>query len=124
MIRAQPNGWLVRTIFSVLVPGLVLVFECDIRADVINFTGNVGNDFPSSDGTSVIAGQPGSVAESPYILQHGWTTGFLVESIRISYDKASDTLFVGVQTYSITGDADGNGNPGFTTPEMAAAGGV
>ena len=33
-------------------------------------------------------------------------------------------MFVGVQTYSITGDADGNGNPGYTDPQMAAAGGV
>jgi hypothetical protein len=71
-----------------------------------------------------VNGQPGSVAESSYIIQNGRTTGFLVETLRFSYDKASDTLFVGVQTYSITGDADGNGDPGFTDSKMAKAGGV
>lgn len=95
-----------------------------VRADVIDFTGNVGHDFPVSAGTTVIAGKPGSVAESPYMLKNGWTTGFLVQSLHLSYDKASDTLFVGVQTRSITGDADGNGDPGYTDPQMAARGGV
>jgi hypothetical protein len=91
---------------------------------VINFTGNVANDFPSSPGTTVIAGVPGSVAEAPYIIQNGWTTGFLVESLRLSYNQATDTLYVGVQTYSITGDADGNPNPNGPDPQLKAAGGL
>jgi hypothetical protein len=94
----------------------------DAKADVINFTGNVAADFTTT--TAIIPGQPGSVAESPYMIQNGWTSGFLVESIRFEYDRATDTMFVGVQTYSIAGDADGNGNPGYTDPQMAAAGGV
>ncbi len=70
------------------------------------------------------AGKPGSVAEAPYIIQNGWTSGFIVESLRLSYDKASDTLYVGVQTYSIAGDADGNPNPSAPDPKLAAAGGI
>jgi PEP-CTERM motif len=124
MIRARPGDWPLRYRLIVLIPLLAVSFGGDGRADVINFTGNVANDFPTSPGTVVIPGQPGSVAESSYIIQNGWTSGFLVESIRLSYNKASDTLYVGVQTFSITGDADGNGNPGSTTPQMAAAGGV
>src|SRR5258707_1354858 len=124
MIRARPGGLPFCYRLAILIPLLSFGFGRDGRADVINFTGNVANDFPTSPGTAVIPGQPGSVAESSYIIQNGWTTGFLVESIRLSYDKASDTMFVGVRTYSITGDADGNGNPGYTTPQMAAAGGV
>jgi PEP-CTERM motif len=124
MIRARPGSLPFCCRLAVLIPLLTFSFGQDGRADVSNFTGNVANDFPTSPGTVVIPGQPGSVAESSYIIQNGWTTGFLVESIRLSYDKASDTMFVGVQTFSIAGDADGNGNPGYTTPQMAAAGGV
>ncbi len=122
MIRDQSKR---REAGTILLGAVALwLSTATVQADVINFTGNVGNDFPTSAGTTVIAGKPGSVAESPYMIQNGWTTGFLVQSLRLSYDKASDTLFVGVQTYSIAGDADGNGNPGYTDPQMAAAGGV
>jgi hypothetical protein len=124
MIRAQPRGKTSTSPLGTFVALIALASFQSARADLIDLTGNVAHDFPSSPGTTVVNGQPGSVAESSYIIQNGWTTGYLVESLRFSYDKASDTLFVGVQTYSITGDADGNGDPGFTDPQMAKAGGV
>jgi hypothetical protein len=107
---------------SLLLFGLATALSAS--ADVIDFTGNVANDFPIAATSSSIEGRPGSVAEAPYIIQNGWTTGFLIESVRFSYDAKTDTMFVGVQTYSIAGDADGNGNPGYTDPQMAAAGGI
>jgi hypothetical protein len=123
MIRAQPRFTQRRTIVLGLAVCLSLGFARESSADVIDFTGNVANDFPSTSGVS-IPGKPGSVAEESYIIQNGWTSGFLVESLRLSYDKASDTLFVGVQTYSIAGDADGNPNPNGPDPKLAEAGGV
>lgn len=103
---------------------LILTSGQHSRADVIDFTGNVADDFPTSAISGSIPGQPGSIAEASYIIQNGWTTGFLVESVRFSYDQKTDTMFVGVQTFSIAGDADGNGNPGVTSSQMAIAGGV
>jgi PEP-CTERM motif len=124
MIRAQPRLVAPRTMILGLVACLPLAFAGEARSDVINFTGNVANDFPASPGTTVISGVPGSVAEAPYITQNGWTSGFIVESLRVSYNQATDTIYVGVQTYSIAGDADGNPNPGSPDPQLAAAGGV
>jgi hypothetical protein len=124
MIRAQPRFAVPRTMVLGFALCLSLGSAQAARADVIDFTGNVANDFPSSPGTTSIPGKPGSVAEASYIIQNGWTSGFLVESLRLSYDKATDTLFVGVQTYSIAGDADGNPNPNAPDPQLRAAGGV
>ena len=124
MIRAEPDHVRPRAPILGLVACVSLAFAGQARADVIDFTGNVANDFPASPGTMSVPGKPNSVAEAPYIIQNGWTTGFLVESLRLSYDKASDTLFVGVQTYSIAGDADGNPNPNAPDPQLAAGGGV
>jgi hypothetical protein len=124
MIRAQPRPIALRTMIPGLVACLALAIAGEARSDVINFTGNVANDFPASAGTTVVPGVPGSVAEAPYITQNGWTSGFIVESLRVSYNQATDTIYVGVQTYSIAGDADGNPNPGSPDPQLAAAGGV
>src|SRR5579875_1767817 len=99
MIRAQP-GQIRRR--GMIVATVLLGFSAvavESRADVIAFTGNVANDFPASVDTEVINGNPSSVAQSPYILENGWTSGFLVNTIRLTYDKASDTLFVGDQDY-------------------------
>ena len=124
MIRAQP--WL--TVHRSMILGLAgcvfLAIAGEARSDVINFTGNVANDFPASTGATVVPGVPGSVAEAPYIIKNGWTSGFIVESLRVLYNQANDTLYVGVQTYSIAGDADGNPHPGSADPQLAAAGGV
>ena len=124
MIRAQPRFGSSPTMILGLTACLLFAAGREARPDVIGFTGNVARDFPASTGTVVIPGDPGSVAQSPYLIQNGWTSGFLVESLRLSYDKASDTLFVGVQTYSIAGDADGNPNPKGPDPQLAAAGGL
>ena len=124
MIRAQPwfgpHGW-----FSLaLAICLSMTVASEARPDLINFTGHVANDFPSSSGATVISGVPGSVAQAPYIIQNGWTSGFIVESLRVLYSQSKDTLYVGVQTYSIAGDADGNPNPGSPDPQLKASGGV
>jgi hypothetical protein len=124
MFRTPPAGQARRPTIAIVIPLLVLALGLEARADLINLTGNVAHDFTPLATTATIPGRPGSVAEAPYIIQNGWTTGFLVESIKLAYDRPSDTMFVGVQTFSITGDADGNGDPGFTDRQMAAAGGI
>ena len=124
MIRAQPRLALIRSMILGLTACFSPAFTGQSRSDVITFTGNVGHDFPTSSGAQVINGVPNSVAEAPYIAQNGWTSGFIVESLRLVYNQATDTLYVGVQTYSIAGDADGNPHPGSADPQLAASGGV
>ena len=38
--------------------------------------------------------------------------------------RRADTLFVGVNTFGIAGDADGNGDPGGADPLTTASGGI
>jgi thrombospondin type 3 repeat protein len=92
----------------------------------VTFTGNVDNDFPSTacfnDSITPDVGVP---ATFPAGVISGWD----VQRICFLYDKPSDVLYVGVRTFDnggtpvIFGDADGDGNPGGSRPELIAAGG-
>jgi hypothetical protein len=44
--------------------------------------------------------------------------------LRLTYNPATDTLYVGINTFGIAGDADGNGDPGGTATWLANRGGV
>ncbi len=95
-------------------------------ASPITFTGNVAADMPSpSKGVYVQAGtSPAAVAQADFITQAGWITGWNIKDIRFFYDKSSDTLQVGINTYSIAGNSTGNGTPGIPDPRQTAVGGV
>jgi hypothetical protein len=65
------------------------------------------------------------------MVQNGWVSGWSIKDVRTSYDSATDTLSVGFNTFhngqgqpAIVGDADGNGDPGGASPQMASVGGV
>ena len=98
------------------------------------FTGNVPNDFPIAPNNGVTEivdhpmanGQsdPQHVAQSPWITQQGWTTGFEMKDMRLMYDAKTDTLAVGLNYFGIAGNGSGNGNPNVTDPRVTAAGGV
>ena len=40
------------------------------------------------------------------------------------YDAAGDALHVGIDCYSVCGDADGDGDPDRTSPQLLQRGGV
>jgi hypothetical protein len=50
------------------------------------------------------------------MLSHGEVTGWAVKDLRLAYDSTTNSMSVGVNTYGIAGDADGNGNPGTINP--------
>ncbi len=105
--------------------GLVGAAGSVAAAAPITFTGNVETDMPVSPNTTIIQGtSPGSVAQAPWITAAGWITGWNIKDVRVSYDKGSDTLFVGINTYSIAGNSSGNGTPGIPDPRQTAVGGV
>ncbi len=83
----------------------------DARAGAVTFTGNVDADMPvtGSNGVNLVPGlQPSQVAQDPWITQQGWVNGWVIKDMRLDYNKATDTMQVGVNFYSIAGDADGN----------------
>lgn len=91
-------------------------------AVVITFTGDVEADFPESmlfpdrNGIGDV-GLPAGITASV-----GWD----FENVGIAYDPLSDTLFVGfnMANGAISGDADGDGDPGRTADWLAERGGT
>lgn len=95
-------------------------------AGAISFSGNVDADFPASACFSdTLTPDVGVPATFPVGSISGWD----VQKICFLYDRPADTLFVGIRTFDaggtpvIFGDADGDGNPGGSRPELITAGG-
>jgi len=92
----------------------------------ITFTGNVDADFPAE---SCFADNATTDVGVPATFPVGSISGWDVERICFLYNRPLDTLFVGVRTFDvgdvpvIFGDADGDGNPGGSRPELITAGG-
>jgi hypothetical protein len=116
------------------IAALALIGARPVLANPITFTGFVANDFSASNpnvNITPVSNSPLTVGPAQYIVNAGQVSGWAVQDIRTSYDTASDTLYVGFAGFNnskgvpaIFGDADGNGNPGVTGAQMAAAGGV
>ena len=45
----------------------------------------------------------------------GLVSGWNIKDIRLDYNAATDTMYVGVNTYGVAGNVDGNGTPGSPT---------
>ena len=116
------------------VAALALIGARPVLANPITFTGFVANDFSASNPSVLVtpvSSSPLTVGPAPYIVNAGQVSGWAVQDVRTSYDAATDTLYVGFNGFNnskgvpaIFGDADGSGNPGVTSAQMAAAGGV
>ncbi len=116
------------------VATLALIGARPVLAIPISLTGNVETDFSSSNPNvqvTPVLTDPLQVGEASFIPANGWVSGWAIKDLRTSYDTASDTLYVGVDTFknaagvtSIVGDADGNGNAGVASAAMAKVGGV
>jgi hypothetical protein len=98
----------------------------------VDFTGKVATDFATTNPGSLslsnvvsVPGQsPSDVYQAPWIAQSGWTNGWVMKGEDFHYDKATDTMYVGVGFYSVAGNATGNGTPGVPDPRQAAVGGT
>src|SRR5262249_5076412 len=87
-------------------------------------TGDVEKDFPAgSDSVTVIPGQAlGAVAQPQWMTDEGRINGYVMKDIRLSYDKQTDTLAVGVNFWGVAGNTDGSPD-GTVDPRTLAAGG-
>jgi hypothetical protein len=111
---------------------LALLAARSAMADPIQFTGNVAQDFTGTGTVTIVnhpyagtaTSNPNAVFQAPWITQQGSINGWVFKDIRFNYDKASDTLAVGLNYFGIAGDADGNGVQGKADPRTTAAGGV
>ena len=122
-----------RSVFRWTLAALALVAARPATADPITFTGNVDSDFKLSPGTGVVnfvphpladgSPNPHAVPQDAWMTNQGLINGWEVKDVRLQYDKATDTLSVGLNTWSVAGDASGTGNPTATPPQMKAEGG-
>jgi hypothetical protein len=109
------------------------------RAGTIPFTGNVENDFPlvkgndirvvidnpnptPPDGT-IPTGNPRDIDLPAWMKSESKEPGWNFKDVRLYYDRASDSLAVGVNFYGVGGDVDGDGNPDVTDARTSASGG-
>lgn len=108
----------------VLVLGTALALPMPIGAATVTFTGDVEADFTEPGILSIP--DPGGVGDVgvPGDAPPGTISGWDMADLRLTYDAAFDTLYVGMNTYGIAGDADGNGDPGGTAEWLDADGGV
>ena len=84
-------------------------------------TGDVEKDMPSSSSTvATIAGHPYNYTAQPqWMTDAGLVNGYAMKDIRLSYDKITDTLAVGVNFYGVAGNTDGSPD-GQTNPMTTA----
>lgn len=86
------------------------------------FTGNAAADFTSpaaikiNDRSTPDVGLPGAFPQ-------GTISGFDMQALYLEYDAATDTMYVGIDCFTICGDADGDGDPGGTSATLAGLGG-
>ena len=54
----------------------------------------------------------------------GTISGWDIRRVWLNYDPGSDTMFAGFETFGVSGDADGDGDPGGNSSWLLANGGV
>lgn len=82
------------------------------------FTGDVEADF-TEPGTWAIVDDGGVDVGVPPQAPQGAISGNDIKDIRFLYNNATDVLYVGLNTYGIAGDVDGDGDPGATSLWLA-----
>jgi hypothetical protein len=105
---------------SLILLALAMMLPGALLAQSVTFTGDVDADFPATtffaDAGVDDVGMPPSLVN----FRSGWD----LSAVALSYDAATDTLFVGFNAIGILGDADGEGDPGFSNPGLLINGGV
>jgi hypothetical protein len=106
-----------RSVFPWTVATLALLGIRVADAAPISLTGHVAQDFDPNTNPSVqkftIDTDPfNMIYHTPYMVQNNLVTGWAVKDLRMAFDAGSNTLSVGLNTYGVAGDADGNGDPG------------
>jgi hypothetical protein len=86
------------------------------------FTGDVEADFTGPD----VATRP-DLGPQPDVGMPGTppgVSGWDMKDLRLTYDKVNDTMYVGINTFTILGDADGDGDPSASSTYLTLLGGT
>ncbi len=117
--------------WSALMTGLLVAQTA--AAAPITLTGNVAADFgynatgtqSSNPDVDIIqhSNSPVHIAQPTWMTNSGLVSGWNINNIAVGYNPQTDTLYVGVKTFGVAGNVDGNGTPGTPDPRLTAAGG-
>ena len=109
--------------FAALGLSLFAATENAAQAGPLTLTCNVPMDFVGPD--IVTAVDPGGIDVGvPLAFPVGTISGNDMSQVKFHYDAVADVLYVGIDTYTIAGDVDNDGNPGGTGPILSALGGT
>ncbi len=107
-----------RTVFRCFLIVAALVGARSVSADPITLTGNVANDFNPTTNPGVVVitdslhqNDPAHIAQPAWMTSAGLVSGWNIKDVRLDYNAATDTMYVGVNTYGVAGDAYGGGTP-------------
>ena len=108
--------------FSVLLPVGTFAIASSNAQSVPTFTGDaqvdfVGPDVIQIDDPSSNVGVPDVGLPAPPFTATQ-ISGWDMNAAYMEYDFASDTMYVGIDCLGICGDADGDGDPGASSPEL------
>ena len=99
-----------------------------LQVDGVNFTGDAEVDLPEgSPDVVVIPDIAGGIAQRdlqapiPQVSPQG-DIGWDIQDVRVRYIAATDELIIGLNSYGIVGDPEGNFDPASFDPEWIAAG--
>ena len=114
-----------RTVFRSCLVLAVLFRARSVSADPITFTGNVANDFNQATNPGVVVitdslhqNDPAHIAQPAWMTSEGLVSGWNIKDVRLDYNQATDTMYVGVNTYGVAGDVYGGGTPPAGTPNV------
>lgn len=88
-------------------------------------TGDAELDFADMDPAVQVHPDPDGVdVGMPSVFPAGTISGHDVRDLRLSYDIATDVLYVAINGYRIVGDADADGDPNGTSATLAGLSGL
>jgi hypothetical protein len=89
-------------------------------------TGNVAADF-NLPGTMIFQGPldttPAHIGQTQWMNSAGLVSGWNFDNIATYYNASTDTMYVGVKNWGISGDVDGKGLIGKPDPQLTNSGG-
>jgi hypothetical protein len=100
-----------RNVFRLCLVVGALLSARSAAADVINFTGNVTTDFSKANAPgATFYTNPSDPSTTPAAnaLIDGIAPGIFLKDVALDYNAATNTMYVGIQTYGVTGSVDGS----------------
>ena len=117
-------GGVALVLFTLFITANLAVTASSRAQQPPTFTGDAAADFSS---TNAIVfedrTEPGDVA-LPAQFPTDTISGFDIRALYMLYDADNDTMYVGIDCFTICGDTDGDGDPGSTGEILAGLGGT